>query len=205
MVLGAVGSSCDALFACSIPGHLPARGRWWRGAPGGEGEPLYLDLARVPTSRDVWPLLYAFLGRLSADPRGSRRAYLAGRVVSLLAALGSALLVTHLSRRHAPPGRRLDRWGAVPRVSPHPPGGPTPPVRRSCRDAGPRGWLCSSGGPARPGSTWRPCRCGGCLHQADGLAAVLAIALTLLLSEKAGERRAFAASVAVPCAVILVS
>ena len=171
------------------------------------GEPLYLDLAKGPYITAMYgPLIYAVLGAVvKVTHSGVWGAYFAGRLLSLLAALACAGLVVHLSQRHG--AARSTAWmaGGLFLASPL-----ILPVAYSSRSDVPALALALAGvalyvrfaGSARRYLAAAPLVAAAYTKQ-TALAAVAAIALTLLLERKPRAAVAFVAAVAVPCGIIL--
>ena len=171
------------------------------------GEPLYLDPAKGPYITAMYgPLLYAVLGSVVRVTRAEVwGAYLAGRLVSFLAALACAGLVVHLSLRHG--ASRYAAWmaGGLFLASPL-----ILPVAYSSRSDVPALALALAGvalfrrfaGSARQYLAAVPLVAAACTKQ-TALAAVAAIALTLFLGRRPWGAATFVAAVAVPCGVIL--
>jgi hypothetical protein len=172
-----------------------------------KGEALYLDPSKGPYITAMYgPLLYLLLaGVVKAAGAGVPGAYLAGRGISLLAAVGAAFLVASLSRRHG--ASRPAAWiaGGLFLASPI-----ILPVAYSSRSDVPAAALALLGISffARwAGTRWQylaavPLVAAAYTKQ-TALAAVLAIVLALLLERRIAAAALFAAAVAVPCVTIL--
>ena len=171
------------------------------------GEPLYLDLAKGPYITAMYgPLLYAVLGGITrvmhAEVQG---AYLAGRLVSLLAALACAGLVVHLSRRHGASPAAARIAGGLFLASPL-----ILPVAYSSRSDVLAVALALAGVALFERWAGTPRRYLAALPLVAALftkqtavAAVMAVALAMLWDRRPAGAAAFVAAVAVPSAIIL--
>ncbi len=171
------------------------------------GEPLYLDLAKGPYITAMYgPFLYAVLGGITRVIHGGiEGAYLAGRLVSLLAALACAALVVHLSRRHGASPAAARIAGGLFLASPL-----ILPVAYSSRSDVPAAALALSG--VALFERWAGSRrrylaalplVAALFTKQTAVAAVLAIALAMLWDRRPARAAVFAAAVAVPGAIIL--